>query len=203
MARRNLRSLVVAAAILSLALSGEAPGQDEWQTLTSPDGSFTIEMPPGKVFYFQDELKTAKGTPFTSHQYLVDLGNGQVTFIAQGGTYPNDLDVSQPKSILEAKINRGAEGPQGVDGGWSSVKWGAQQGAVTVEALGAKGETDKRSFSALKERNFYDLDYWGPRGTATSPDVDRFFASLKIGGDVTPPRALPSMEPMPLQRDRP
>jgi hypothetical protein len=172
MARRNLRSLVMAAAILSLALTGGASGQDEWQTLTSPDGSFMVEMPPGKVFYFQDELKTAKGTPFTSHQYLVDLGNGQVTFIAQGGR-------------------------------WSSVKWGAQQVAVTVEALGAKGETDKRSFSALKERNFYDLDYWGPRGTATSPNVDRFFASLKIGGDVTPPRALPSMEPMPLQRDRP
>jgi hypothetical protein len=181
MVGRNLRSLVMAAAILSLALGGEALGQNEWQTVTSPDGSFTVEMPPGKVFYFRDELKTAKGTPFTSHQYLVDLGDGQVTFIAQGGAYPNDLDVSHPKSILEAKINRGAEGPQGVDGGWSNVKWGAQQGAITVEALGAKGETDKRSFSALKERSFYDLDYWGPRGTATSPDVDRFFASLRIG----------------------
>lgn len=193
---RRLCILATATTMLALAATGEALGQEQWQTVTSPDGGFTVEMPPGKVFYFREELKTAKGTPFTLHQYLVDQGEGKVTFIAQGGTYPNDLDVSNPKSILEETLGKGAKK---LDGGeWNSVKWGAQQGAVTVESLGVEGETDKRHFSALKGRNFYDLIYWGPRGTATSSDADRFFSSLKIGVG-TPQRLLPE----PLQRDRP
>lgn len=198
---RDLCALASATVLLALALIGEAAAQEEWQTVTSADGSFTVEMPPGKVWYFREEGKTGKGTPYVLHQYLLDQGEGQVTFIAQGGAYPNDVDVSNPKSILEANIKKSAEGPQGVDGGkWSSVKWGAQQGAVTVEAVGAKGETDKRSFSALKGRNFFDLDYWGPRGTATSADANRFFASLKIAGGTQ--GALPSDGTTPLQRDR-
>jgi hypothetical protein len=49
------------------ALTGEAAAQAQWQTVTSPHGSFTVEM-PGKPLYFREELKTAKGTPFTLHQ---------------------------------------------------------------------------------------------------------------------------------------
>jgi hypothetical protein len=127
--RRNLRSLVMAAAILSLALGGKAVGQDEWQTVTSPDGSFTANL--------------------------------------------------------------------------TNVKWSTQQGAVTAEAIGVAGETDERFFAAVKGRNGVDLAYFGPRGTATSSDANRFFASLKIGDDMAPQRGLPPIESTPLQRDQP
>jgi hypothetical protein len=200
MARRNLRSLVMAAAILSLALGGEALGQDEWQTVTSPDGSFTVEMPPGKVFYFQDELKTAKGTPYTSHQYLVDLSDGQRTFIAQAATFPDDSGILEPKPFMEGFLK--AQSTKLNGGKWSSVEWGAQQGAVTVEAFGVEGETDKRCFKAVKGKDAYDLFYWGPHGTATSPDASRFFSSLKIGEGAAP-SALPPIESTPLQGARP
>ena len=182
--------------MLALAVSAEAIDQEQWQAVTSTDGGFAVQMPPGEVFYFREELKTAKGTPFTLHQYVVDQGEGKATFVAQGGAYPSDLDVSNPKSILEQTLRKGARKLDG--GNWNSVTWSAQQGAVTVEFDGVQGEIDSRAFSALKGRNFYDLIYWGARGAATSSDADRFFTSLKIGTE-TPPRFLPE----PLRRDRP
>src|SRR5512144_2732616 len=101
MTARGLCSVAIAAAMLALALTGEALGEEQWQTVTSPDGGFTVEMPPGKVFHFQDELKTAKGTHYTSHQYLVDLGDRKVTFIVQGATFPDDSGISNPKSFMD------------------------------------------------------------------------------------------------------
>jgi hypothetical protein len=173
-----LWSLAFAAAMAIFALTGEASAEDQWQTVTSPDGGFTVEMPPGKVFHFQDELKTAKGTPYTSHQYLVDLGDGKVTFIAQAATFPDDSGISNPKSFLEGFLR--AQGKKLNEGKWTSVAWGALQSAVTVEASGVEGTTDKRCFEAVKGKKAYDLFYWGPLGTAASPDANRFFSSLKI-----------------------
>ena len=69
---RGLQALAIALAIMALALPGEAFSQEQWQTVTSPDGSFTVEMPPGKVWYFREEMKTEKGTPYVLHQYLLD-----------------------------------------------------------------------------------------------------------------------------------
>ena len=196
----ELRALATATAILALALPGEAVAQEAWQTVTSADGSFTVEMPPGKLSYFADELKTAKGTPYTSHQYLVDLGQGQVTYIAQSATFPDDSGIAQPRPFMEGFLTAQAKKLNG--GKWSSVKWSTLQGAVTVEALGVEGETDKRCLEALKGKNAYDLFYWGPLGTATSPDANRFFSSLKIAAG-TPQRVLPPMDTQPQQRDRP
>ena len=173
-----LWSLAFAAAMAIFALTGEASAEDQWQTVTSPDGGFTVEMPPGKVFHFQDELKTAKGTPYTSHQYLVDLGDGKVTFIVQGATFPDDSGISNSKSFMEGFLR--VQGKKLNGGKWTSVEWGTQQGAVTVDARGVEGTTDKRCFEAVKGKNAYDLVYWGPPDTATSPDANRFFSSLKI-----------------------
>jgi hypothetical protein len=178
MTARGLCSVAIAAAMLALALTGEALGEEQWQTVTSPDGGFTVEMPPGKVFHFQDELKTAKGTPYTSHQCLVDLGDRKVTFIVQGATFPDDSGISNPKSFMEGFLR--AQEKKFNGGKWTSIEWGAQQGAVTVDARGVEGKTDKRCFEAVKGKNAYDLFYWGPPDTAASSDANRFFSSLRI-----------------------
>jgi hypothetical protein len=124
-----------------------------------------------------------------------------VTYLVQGATYTDEFGISNPKLFLEGYLKRLAGN---LDGGkWSSVKWGTQQGAVTVEAIGVAGETDERFFAAVKGKNGIDLGYFGPRGSATSSDANRFFSSLKIGGQVAPQRALPQMGSTPLQRDRP
>lgn len=57
---RSLCSLVIAAAMFALVLADDAAAQELWQTVTGPDSSFTVEMPPGKVSYFRDELKKAR-----------------------------------------------------------------------------------------------------------------------------------------------
>jgi hypothetical protein len=52
--------------MLALALTGEALGEEQWQTVTSPDGGFTVEMPPGKVFHFQDELNRERNSLYVA-----------------------------------------------------------------------------------------------------------------------------------------
>lgn len=123
-----------------------------------------------------------------------------MTYIAQTATFPDDSGISQPKSFTEGFLSAQAKKLNG--GKWNSVKWGTLQGAVTVEAFGVEGETEKRCFEAVKGKNAYDLFYWGPRGTATSAEANRFFSSLKIAAG-TPQRVLPSTGAEPLQRDRP
>jgi hypothetical protein len=73
-----------------------------------------------------------------------------VTFIAQGATYPDDSGILRPRSFLEELLSRDAKKLNG--GAWSSVEWGTRQDAVTVDALGVEGETDKRCFSAVKRK---------------------------------------------------
>lgn len=124
-----------------------------------------------------------------------------MTYLAQGAIYTDEFGISNPKSFLENYLKSLAGM---LDGGkWSNVKWSTQQGAVTAEAIGVAGETDERFFAAVKGRNGVDLAYFGPRGTATSSDANRFFASLKIGDDMAPQRGLPPIESTPLQRDQP
>jgi hypothetical protein len=194
---RGFCPLTAATLLLVLALAGEALGQDQWQTITAPNGSFTVEL-PGNPHYAQEELAGAKGTAVIVHKYRVD--DGMVTYLAQGATYTDEFGISNPKSFLEDYLKRLAK--QLDEAKWNSVKWGTQQGAVTVEAIAVVGETDERFFAAVKGRNGIDLGYFGPRGTATSSDANRFFSSVKIGGE-EPQRALPPMGSTPLQRDRP
>jgi hypothetical protein len=181
MARRNLRSLVMAAAILSLALGGEALGQAEWQTITAPNASFTVEM-PGAPLYFPD-INPPGEPPVRLHQYVLE--QGETLYIAQCRRYPSGVDVSDPKAILTGGLQEGVKKPE-----WASIEWGTQQGAMTVEALGLEDNGDekdndaKRSFSAIKGADIYTLIYYGPRGTASSPDADRFIKSLKIAACV-------------------
>ena len=202
MVPRNVCSLVIAAAVWAIAPTGAGVAQEQWQTVTSPDGSFTVEM-PGKPSYFREELKTAKGTPFTLHQYVVEQGQGKVTYIVQGATYPDDSGILQPKSFLEELFKRDAKKLNG--GEWSSIKWGTRQGATTLEGLGVEGETDRRCFSAVKAKDDYDLLYWGPLGTATSPAADRFFNSLLIAArpGLPVPSATLGREPNHSSRDTP
>jgi hypothetical protein len=193
---RGFYALTVATLMLALALAGEALAQAQWQTITAPNGSFTVEM-PGNPHYAREELPGTKGATVIVHKYRVD--DGMVTYLAQGATYTDEFGISNPKSFLEDYLKRltkqlGAK--------WNSVRWGTQQGAVTVEAIAVVGDTDERFFAAVKEKNGIDLGYFGPRGTATSSDANRFFSSVRIGGG-EPQRALPPMESTPPQRDRP
>jgi hypothetical protein len=104
---RNLRALATATAILAIALTGEARGQAQWQTVTGPDGSFTVEM-PGAATHVPAPSKSPRGTPYTLHQYLFQ-GEGtlylaQTASIPKTRTYPTASLHWRPCSPTTRKV---------------------------------------------------------------------------------------------------
>src|SRR3990170_3959538 len=98
MLARDLRRLVIATAMLAVTMAAAATGQTAWQTVTGPDGSFTVEM-PGVPEYFPSESTTAQGTSYTVHQYILDRSG--MIYGAQFTAYSKDVDLSDPKAVLQ------------------------------------------------------------------------------------------------------
>jgi hypothetical protein len=196
---RALCALATMTIIMALALTGEARGQAQWQTVTGPGGSFTVEM-PGAASYEPVAQKSTQGTPYTLHQYLLPQSHSTL-YLAQTAVYPQDDNMSDGKAALQALLNNYAKGLDQVK--WISVDWVKHQGLNAVAAYGTtSGGEDQRSFAVIKGQQLFDLEYFGPPGSGKSADVDRFISSLRIEGG-GPQRALPPMESIPSRRDRP
>jgi hypothetical protein len=167
--------LVLLLAVVALAASewAWAQGQGEWHKMTGPDRSFTAELPAAPR-YTATKLKTASGTDYTMHQYIVEVGD--IAYVVQTAIYPPDTDASNPRANLQGGLDNAA---RNMDGGkWASVDWPERPGLATYDAVGARKGLAVRSFSAMKGRQIVTLTYVGPAGSARSPDADRFIASL-------------------------
>ena len=90
--------------LLALLWGGSAVSQT-WQTLDLPGDVFTIEM-PGAPKYEQQKLESDGGTEFTLHQYVVETSNS--SYVAEIATYPNDVDVSNPRNTLQGGADNAA-----------------------------------------------------------------------------------------------
>ena len=153
--------------------SGVAPGA--WHTITGPNKSFTADVPASPK-YTATQMKTAAGTSYTMHQYLLEQGD--VAYVVQSAVYPTEVNVSNPRANLQGGLDNAAKNMEG--GKWASVDWGTHQGLTAVTAVGVRSGHAIRSFSVLKGRQIFTLTYAGPAGTAQSPDVERFASSLRI-----------------------
>jgi hypothetical protein len=147
-----------------------------WTTVTGPEKSFTAELPAAPK-YTTTEMKTGTGSLYTVHQYLLEQGD--VAFIVQAATYPEDINVSNPRTNLQGGLDNLAKSMEGAK--WSSVDWVTLQGLTATDAVGARAGHAIRSFSVMKGRQVFTLIYAGAPGTARSADVNRFVASLRIG----------------------
>ena len=147
-----------------------------WTTVTGPEKSFTAELPAAPK-YTTTEMKTGTGSLYTVHQYLLEQGD--VAFIVQAATYPEDINVSNPRTNLQGGLDNLAKSMEGAK--WSSVDWVTLQGLTATDAVGSRGGHAIRSFSVMKGRQVFTLIYAGAPGTARSADVNRFVASLRIG----------------------
>jgi hypothetical protein len=147
-----------------------------WTTVTGPEKSFTAELPAAPK-YSTTEMKTGTGSLYTVHQYLLEQGD--VAFIVQAATYPEDINVSNPRTNLQGGLDNLAKSMEGAK--WGSVDWVTLQGLTATDAVGARGGHAIRSFSVMKGRQVFTLIYAGAPGTARSADVNRFVASLRIG----------------------
>lgn len=155
---------------------GGAPAPAQWQTVAGANRGFSADMPAAPQ-YKPVPMKTAAGSVYTMHQYLLEQGN--VAFVAQTAVYPDDVNVSNPKVNLQGGLDNAAKNMEG--GKWISIDWLTHQGSVASDAVGSREGNAIRSFSVMKGRQIFTLTYAGPPGTARSADVNRFVGSLRVG----------------------
>ena len=94
---RSLALRFGALTVIALLWSGSAFSQS-WQTLDLPGDVFTVEI-PGPPKYEQMPVQSEGGTEFPLHHYLVETTNG--SYVAEIASYPNDVDVSNPRNTLQ------------------------------------------------------------------------------------------------------
>jgi hypothetical protein len=199
MTRRTLRQPAAALGIAALIIAGATaawsaqPPRDgrlrfaqaaasptteaaSWQKVSGPEQSFSAEMPAAPK-YTSQEMRTAAGSPYTMHQYLLEQGN--VAYVAQTAIYPADVNVSNHRTNLQGGLDNAAKNMEG--GKWASVGWTTHQGLTAVDAVGVRDSHAIRSFSVMKGRQIVTLTYAGPAGSARTADVDRFIGSLRVG----------------------
>ena len=161
-------------AVAALAGSG-LRAEDAWQTMTSSEKSFTVELPAAPD-YTTAELRTGAGAPYTMHQYVVNRGD--LAYLVWSATYPAEVNVARPRDNLQGGLDNAAKGMEG--GRWANIDWLTHQGHVAVDAVGVRRGKAVRSFLVLKGRQIVTLTYAGPIGSAQSADAVRFIGSLKL-----------------------
>jgi len=146
-----------------------------WHTVTGPEKSFTADL-PAPPQYTTTEMKTGTGSLYIVHQYLLEQGD--VAYIVQMATYPEDINVSNPRTNLQGGLDNLAKSMEGAK--WVSIDWVSHQGLTASDAVGTRSGHAIRSFSVMKGRQVFTLIYAGEPGTARSADVNRFVASLRV-----------------------
>ena len=100
--------------------------------------------------------------------------------MAQTALYPADVDVSQPRTNLQSALDDRAQ--RLVGGKWTKVEWRDVQGAPAAESTGSvAGGGVLRQLVLLKGSRYVSLACLGPADALRTPDVERFFKSLRLG----------------------
>jgi hypothetical protein len=186
MTTRGPTRLAFALGLTALMLSYAALGQGSpeanpapataWHTVAGSGRGFAADM-PAEPTYTSVPMKTAAGSVYAMHQYLLEQGD--TAFVVQTAVYPEDINVATPRVNLQGGLDNAAKNMEG--GKWVSVDWLTHQGSVASDAVGVRSGNAIRSFSVIKGRQIFTLTYAGPPGTARSADVNRFIGSLRVG----------------------
>ena len=165
-----------------LALAGTARAQGKlavpltWYGVRVEDNAFTVEMPGVPDHRVVNDVST-RGTAFQLHSYSIEIGG--YSYVAQTALYPADVNVSQPRTILQAALAGRVQ--QLVGRQWTRTDWYEFSGATAVESIGAlAGGNALRQVNLLKARRFVSLAFLGSAAGATGVEAERFFRSLKI-----------------------
>ena len=166
-----------------LALAGSARAQTgklamplTWYGVRVEDNAFTVEM-PGVPDHRVVNDATARGSTFTLHSYSLETGGN--SYVVQTALYPADVDVSRPRTILEAALAGRVQ--QLIGRQWTRTEWREVSGATEVDSIGAlAGGNALRQLNLLKGRRYVSLAFLGNAAAATGVDAERFFKSLKL-----------------------
>src|SRR4051812_36770604 len=100
------RRVVLALPLLTLADRAQAQAKLviplAWYTVRVEDNAFTIEI-PGVPDHRVVNDASVRGTAFQLHSYSLEAGG--YSYVAQTALYPADVDVGQPRAILQAALN--------------------------------------------------------------------------------------------------
>ncbi|MGZ3341314.1 MAG: hypothetical protein ACXU9B_16125 [Reyranella sp.] len=151
--------------------------QSIWYAVRGPDNAFIVDM-PGEPLYKLIDTVSPGGTKFVYHSYSLDYR--RLSFVAQTALYPADVDVSQPKLNLQSVLDDRAQRLAG--GKWTKIEWREILGAPAAESIGSvAGGNVLRQLVLLKGRRYVSLACLGPAEALRTPDVERFFRSLRLG----------------------
>jgi hypothetical protein len=177
-----MRRRVLLAAPALLAVAGTARAQlkmppqagFQWYAVKVEDDAFIVEMPGVPDHRILND-QSARGTPFVVHSYSLDAAGG--SFVAQTALYPADVDITQPRRILQAALDGRAQSLAGRK--WQSVQWREIAGAAAAESTGqVAGGKGIRQLTVLKGRRFVSLAFLG--ANVAAPEPERFFTSLRL-----------------------
>jgi hypothetical protein len=173
LARRALIALPLAIGLN--AARAQAP-PNVWYAVRGADHSFIVDMPGEPVYKVIDATSPA-GTRFAYHSYSLELD--RLSFVAQTALYPADIDVRQPRAILQSILDDRAQRLEGRK--WSTVDWRDVQGAPAVESVGAVPAGNVlRHLVVLRGPRYVSLAYLAPADALRSPSAERFFKSLRF-----------------------
>jgi hypothetical protein len=154
----------------------QAP-QSVWYAVRGVDNSFIVDMPGEPVYKLIDTVSPG-GTKFVYHSYSLD--DRRLAFVAQTALYPADVDVRQPKLNLQSVLDDRAQRLAG--GKWTKIDWREVSGAPAAESIGSvAGGSVLRQLVLLKGRRYVSLACLGPAEALRTPEVERFFKSLRLG----------------------
>jgi hypothetical protein len=171
--RSFLAAILVAVPVLARA-QGKLGVPAKWYVVKVEDNAFTVEMPGIPDHKVLNDV-TARGVPFALHSYSLEAGGN--SYLAQTALYPEDVDYTQPRRVLQAALDTRAK--QLAGGRWTTSNWTEIGGAPAVESTGTLNNGSRlRQLSVLKQRRFGSLAFMGPDVGTT--DAERFFKSLKL-----------------------
>jgi len=176
--RAPSRRLLMATPMLALAGGARAQGKLEipskWYAVRVEENAFTVEM-PGVPDHRVISDSSARGTAFALHSY--SLESGGFSYVAQTALYPTDVDVTQPRRVLQAALDGRAS--RLASRQWDRTEWREIDAGASVESIGTvRAGSMLRLLSLLKERRFVSLAFLGPG--VDGPEANRFFNSLKL-----------------------
>jgi hypothetical protein len=148
----------------------------KWYVVRVVDDAFTVEMPGIPDHRIVNDV-SARGTAFALHSYSLEVGG--YSYVVQTALYPGDVDVAQPRRLIQAALDDRAKVLEARK--WSKVDWRDISGNQAADSTGLlKGGNALRQLVLLNGQRFVSLAFMGAAASMTGFEAERFFKSLKM-----------------------
>ena len=140
-------------------------------TLTSTDGSFSVEFPAAATFQ-KNTTETASGIPFDQYVWSLENKDGWwgAGMIVYSKPVAIDYRVDVENAVAASKRTLRSQ---------KTIQQGGVQGREIIIDLPGSGGVVRQRFLRIHGR-LYQIAFTDKAGAATTPDVDAFLAQRKM-----------------------